>query len=221
MAAAKESETTTELSITETTTFEIDTDISETYTSETDIDISETVQPESIAVQTANYLIKLFTNIQRIKNGEIDSHVVKLVGDLVIPLLGENNIKVLTNLLNNHIGTLKLPERVVITDDNIATLTNLLARNTTITKLVISFNTIGNVGAGLFAINLAQNTSIKILDLSYNLISDTGAILLAAALSKNNSITMVDLCGNSFTEVGRSALDAVRIARPTLCIYFL
>ena len=214
MAAAKESDTTTEHIISEVTTFEIDSDTSET-------DTIEIVQPDSIAVQTANYLIKLFTNIQRLKNAEIDSHVLTLVGNLVTPLLRDNNIEVLTNLLNMHIGTLKLPERVNITRDNLATLMNVMARNITITKLVISFNNIGDVGIGLFAIHISRNNTLKMLDLSYNQITDTGAILLAAALSKNTSIIMVDLSGNNITEVGKSALDAVRAARPTLQNYFL
>jgi hypothetical protein len=175
---------------------------------------------ESEIVQTANHLIKLFANIHRLKNAEIDSHVLTLVGNLVIPLCNENNIEVLANLLNMHIGTLKLPERVGITNDNLATLMNVMARNTTITKLVISFNNIGNVGIGLFAIHLSRNNTLKMLDLSYNQITDTGVILLAASLSKNNSIIVVDLSGNNITEIGKSSLDAVRIIRPTLQIYF-
>lgn len=203
---------------TNTETTVVETTVAESTTSEVEVNLSE---PESETVKTANYLIKLFTNIHRLKNVEIDSHVLTLVGNLVIPLCRENNIEVLTNLLNRHIGMLKLPERVVITDDNIATLLNVLTRNTTIRKLVISFNNISDVGIGLFTIYLSRNTTIKMLDLSYNLITNTGAILLAAALSKNTSITMLDLSGNNISEVGKSALAAVSVARPELQIYFL
>ena len=219
MAAAEESGTTTELEliISEVTTSENDT-------SKVDSEVEaqfDQAGSESEIVKTANHLIKLFANIHRLKNVEIDSHVATLVGNLVIPLCRENNIEVLANLLNMHIGTLKIPERVVITYDNIATLSNVLTRNTSIRKLSISFNNISDVGVGLFAIYLSQNTFIKMLDLSYNQITDTGAILLAAALNKNSSITMVDLSGNNISEVGKSALAAVSVARPELQIDFL
>jgi hypothetical protein len=192
MAADEEFGTTTELYIPEVTTIENDVNEVDSKVVQIDQAGSES-ESESESVKTANHLIKLFANIHRLKNVEIDSHVLTLVGNLVVPLCKEGQNTILANLLNRHIGTLKLPERVVITDDNISTLMNILSQNTTITKLVISFNNIGNVGIGLFAIYLDQNKFIKMLDLSYNQITDTGAILLTAALNKNSSITMVDL----------------------------
>ena len=88
MAASEESGTTTELDISEVTT--IDNDVGE-VDSKVELQFDQ-AGSESEIVKTANHLIKLFTNIHRFKNSEIDSHVLTLVGNLVIPLCKENNI---------------------------------------------------------------------------------------------------------------------------------
>jgi len=225
MAAAEESGTTTEFIISETTTIDSDLDDLDDVNDVDEVDSKvekqfDQVVSESEIVNTAKHLIKIFPNIHRVKNSEIESHVTILVGNLVIPLCKEGQYMILENLLNIHIGTLKLPEHVGITKENLEKIANILARNTSITKLVLSFNNIGDVGIGLFAIHLARNNTIKMLDFSYNHITDTGAILLAAALSKNSSIMMIDLSGNNITDAGKSALAAVSVIRPDLQNYF-
>jgi hypothetical protein len=59
------------------------------------------------------------------------------------------------------------------------------------------------------------------VNLNSNRIGDAGARALAAALTGNATVTWINVNYNgAIGEAGRAALEAVRVARPTLTLVF-
>ena len=87
-----------------------------------------------------------------------------------------------------------------------------LKTNTSITEIDLFNNLIGDSGAVALADALKTNTSITVIDLGGNKIGDAGLLALADALKTNTSITMIDLTGNTVGDSGRVALADARKA---------
>ena len=88
-----------------------------------------------------------------------------------------------------------------------------LARNKSLTVLLLSHNLIGDRGAELLAEGLASNDTLECLSVDYNRIGDAGAARLALALGRNRTLRTLDLDGNRIGDAGaQSFADALRCA---------
>ena len=67
-----------------------------------------------------------------------------------------------------------------------------LAHFTNLTKLYLDYNSIGDFGAGLFAVSLSSCKSLKYIDFEGCSITDAGAELLCDAIESYN-VTLHDL----------------------------
>ncbi|XP_068699998.1 protein NLRC3-like isoform X2 [Montipora foliosa] len=88
----------------------------------------------------------------------------------------------------------------------IATFSQVLAVNTSLTTLHLSHNPIGAEGATSLSQALAVNTSLTTLDLSDNSIGSEGATSLSQALAVNTSLSTLDLSDNAIGPAGASSL---------------
>jgi hypothetical protein len=82
----------------------------------------------------------------------------------------------------------------------------VLKQNTTLQKLTLKHNSIGNHGAKMLADSLKQNTTLRSLHLLCNLIEDEGATALADALEQNKMLTDLSLSSNRVKDRGAQAL---------------
>jgi len=81
---------------------------------------------------------------------------------------------------------------------NHAYLTTL--ESSTVTKLVLNWNNLGNEGAKHLASLLTNNTTLQYLDLSAVDIQDNGLAVIILALQKNNSLTHLNLQNNNISD---------------------
>jgi len=72
-------------------------------------------------------------------------------------------------------------------------LAQALRCNIFLTELDLSFNYVGEEGAGRLAESLKHNTTLTLLDLEANQVGDVGAIKLAEALECNMTLTSLRL----------------------------
>ena len=93
-----------------------------------------------------------------------------------------------------------------ISGEGATALAKALKENTTITTLDLRVNNIGDVGATALAEALKENKTITTLNLVYNKIAHVGATALAGALKENQTITTLNLANNQIGAVGATAL---------------
>ena len=91
-------------------------------------------------------------------------------------------------------------------------LAEALKVNKTLTELHVSGNSISDAGASALAEALKVNKTLAMLDVGKNGIGDAGASALAEALKLNKTLTTLDVRGNSISKAKRGALRAS--ARP-------
>ena len=89
---------------------------------------------------------------------------------------------------------------------NAVVLADVLKSNTTVTKLDLSRNFIGDSGAAGLAEALKSNTTLTVLNMSNNDIGDAGAAGLAEALKSNTTLTDLDLSSNAIGAAGAAGL---------------
>ncbi|XP_078381247.1 NLR family CARD domain-containing protein 4-like [Oculina patagonica] len=92
------------------------------------------------------------------------------------------------------------------TEPDVVVLAEVLKGNSSLTKLNLSGNDIGDVGAAGLAEALQNNKNLTELDLSYNYIGDHGATGLAAPLQKNTGLTGLSLFHNYIGDQGAVGL---------------
>ena len=81
-----------------------------------------------------------------------------------------------------------------------------MRHDTTVQRLELHGNRIGNAGAEAMAQMLGTNRTMTHLDLSNNEIGDEGAILLARGLRHNPTITALSLRNNDISRQGALGL---------------
>ncbi|XP_068753267.1 protein NLRC3-like [Montipora capricornis] len=94
----------------------------------------------------------------------------------------------------------------LVSRTRIATFSQVLTVNTSLTTLHLSHNSIGAEGATSLSQALAVNTSLTTLNLSGNSIDAEGATSLSQALAINTSLTTLTLFGNSIGAEGATSL---------------
>jgi hypothetical protein len=113
------------------------------------------------------------------------------------PFTNSFNTIILGLKMNIPIKILKYTDATL--SDNFASikaLAEVLKTNTTLTKLNLSKNSIGNQGASAFAEALKTNTTLTTLDFSWNYIDIKGAKKLVEAMKINSTLTTLYLKGN-------------------------
>jgi len=101
---------------------------------------------------------------------------------------------------------------------NVVVLADVLKSNTTVTKLDLADNGIGNAGAAGLAEALKSNTTLAVLDLSRNVITDGGAADLAEALKSNTTLTVLNLPRNGIFDAGAAGLAEALKSNTTLTV---
>ena len=97
-----------------------------------------------------------------------------------------------------------------------ASLSQALTANSSLTNLNLVGNSIGAVGAASLSQALTANSSLTILNLSGNSIGDDGAASLSQALTAKSSLTNLDLSYNSIGAVGAASLSQALTANSSL-----
>jgi Ran GTPase-activating protein (RanGAP) involved in mRNA processing and transport len=80
-----------------------------------------------------------------------------------------------------------------------------LMLNSSLHHLRLSYNEIGDAGAGAIAEALTLNSSLQHLDLSNNQFGAAGAAAIVEALKLNSSLQHLDLCSNQIGDAGAAA----------------
>ena len=99
-------------------------------------------------------------------------------------------------------------------------LANALEKNTTLERLDLYANNIGDEGAKALASALEKNTTLVLLELAKNNIGDEGAKALATALEKNRSLERLYLELNYIGDEGAKAL-ATALEKNLLLLLYL
>ena len=108
--------------------------------------------------------------------------------------------------VNTSLTTLDFPGNS-LRADGATSLSQALAVTTSLTTLDLTYNTIGAEGATSLSQALAVNTSLTTLKLSHNSIGDAGATSLSQALAVNTSLTTLRLSSNCIGDKGATSLS--------------
>ena len=111
---------------------------------------------------------------------------------------------------------LKSLKLVEISGTGAGFLSDVLAVNTTLTDLDLSWNGIGDNGARSLSEALQVNTTLTDLDLSGNGIGASGAGFLSKALLMNATLSDLDLSGNGIGDSGADSLSEALTVNATL-----
>ncbi|KAL9975269.1 hypothetical protein ACROYT_G012415 [Oculina patagonica] len=101
-------------------------------------------------------------------------------------------------------------------DSGAGSLSDSLRVNTTLTHLNLSENRIGDSGAGSLSDALIVNTTLTNLNLGVNEIGDYGAGFLSEALTVNTTLTNLNLAANNIVDSGASSLSDALTVNTTL-----
>lgn len=93
-----------------------------------------------------------------------------------------------------------------LNDDDAIALAEVLPYGTSITKLYLGENNIGDKGIKALAKALHHHPSLKQIYLPRNHISDEGAIAIAEMLTSNNTLVSIDLSRNEIANEGAAAI---------------
>ena len=100
----------------------------------------------------------------------------------------------------------------IIDDIGAAAIAQALASNSSLTKLDLSSNRLGNIGAASIAQALSFNSSLTTLDLRSNRLGNLGAASISQALSSNSTLTELNLYSNEIGNKGATAIaEAISI----------
>ena len=99
---------------------------------------------------------------------------------------------------------------------NAVVLADVLKSNTTVTKLDLSCNFIGDSGAAGLAEALKYNTTLTVLNMSNNGIGDAGAAGFAEALKYNTTLTVLNMSNNGIGDAGAAGLAEALKSNTTL-----
>ena len=83
-----------------------------------------------------------------------------------------------------------------IGESGVTSLSQALVKNSSLIHLDLSFNRVRDSGAKSLSYALLENSSLTHLELKWNEIGDSGAESLSKALTENSSLTHLDLRGN-------------------------
>ena len=97
-----------------------------------------------------------------------------------------------------------------------SSLVDLLTVNTSLKRLNLSGNNIGDPGATLLAQFLQTNLTLENVGLSRIQMGDAGASTLAKALTVNTSLTRLDLSNNNIGDLGAISLGKALVTNSTL-----
>merc|ERR1712130_565604 len=100
-----------------------------------------------------------------------------------------------------------------IQDNDCAILKEVLKSNTSLTKIEMNKNQIGDRGVKFIAAGLKENTTLKYLNLMENMISDEGAKSVSEALKFNTIIQDLDLENN---KVSQKVLTSLLLRLPAM-----
>lgn len=103
-----------------------------------------------------------------------------------------------------------------IGDPEVAALAPALKSNTSITFIGLSNNSIGDEGATDLANVVESSNTIMGIDLGYNTIGDAGAAALARAVQSNTMVTSISLSHNKIGDLGATALAGALQANPNI-----
>ena len=109
-----------------------------------------------------------------------------------------------------------LPSSFKVVTGVLSSLVDLLTANTSLTRLDLSGNNIGDPGATLLAQVLQTNLTLENVGLSRILMGDAGASALAKALTVNTSLTRLDLSNNIIGDPGAISLAKALETNSTL-----
>lgn len=121
--------------------------------------------------------------------------------ELIDYLMQQDTDDLKTFIIKNEIDNPKAVINIVLS----------LANNSTLEKLVLKHNQIGDAEVAVFVQFFSKNNTLKYLDLSNNSIGDNGAIAIAKALTKNNTtLETLNLNHNQIGDIG-----AIELAKNT------
>ena len=109
----------------------------------------------------------------------------------------------------------------MIDDARAASLFHALAENSSLAELVVSGNTISKTGAAFLSQALTVNASLTNLDLSENYIGKSGAASLSKALVVNTFLTNLDLSWNRISNSGAASLSQALADNSSLANLYL
>ena len=113
---------------------------------------------------------------------------------------------VIEQILNDTIGDRGSFPMMGLTDDDACALAEALRGNTTVTKLHLNWNLIGDRGAAALGKLLRYNDTIIELELVNNDIGDRGAIALAEGIRYHPNLSELRVKDNPFADAGKRAI---------------
>ena len=113
--------------------------------------------------------------------------------------------------LHEHLQAMSSVTRLNLTenligDEGAIAIGEMLQQNTTLQKLYLSFNHIGAAGASAIARALEKNTALTTLDVANNSIHSDGVVELSQALETNTTLSRIYLSQNDVSERGMKTL---------------
>lgn len=128
--------------------------------------------------------------------------------ELVWNCIGARGMVSLASALavNTSIDTLLLHGAAIGSAEGARALADLIERNTTITNLIVRWNTLAEDGIAVVAPALLKHQTITALDLRANELGDVGAATVARMLDRNTAIVDLVLSENSIGPVGAEHL---------------
>ena len=101
---------------------------------------------------------------------------------------------------------------IIMTDDQMSFFCDCLKINSTLFKLNLSGNKIGNKGVKTFSEIIGINTTLQELNISSNKIKDEGAKRLAEAIQVNTTLQELNISSNKITDEGAKRLaEAIQV----------
>ena len=149
-------------------------------------------------------------SLARILGGQLTIHEVALQGSSV----GVNSLGEVPSSLDDDQGDggdfgdvfVSFPSSSKVNSVFVSTFTKALKVNTSLTRVDLSGNNIGDPGAISLARTLQRNTTLHNVCLSRIQMKDAGASALAKALTVNTSLTRLDLSSNNIGDPGAISL---------------
>jgi hypothetical protein len=134
-------------------------------------------------------------------------------------MIGDEGARALTTALarNTSVTTL-IMDLNEITDEGARALAKMLVTNTSVVMLSVNYNEIGNEGARALANALVTNTSLTTLSVHTNRIDADGADALATALDTNQSVIALDVHQNFFGAAQERSLDRLTVRNTAITL---
>jgi len=199
------------------------------FTSWLDLDL----KMEKIGNDGTKNLCKCLMSNSTVSNLELAQNEIGAEGgDAIGELLSNNMTLTELGLFGNEIGTGKISQSLMVNtsltklkldrnsigDEGAISLSSALLINTTLVELDLRWAHIGVEGAKKLGEALVVNYSLTTLHLDWNGIEDEGAKSISESLKRNTTLTLLNICGNNIKDAGAKDLSESIKVNSTLTV---